>query len=789
MVNTKVLDPIISRVRTDISAVKGNGQFGWRRHEPITEQNLKEHLSGGTARGVCPIKEGETTTMLGLLDLDSHDGKTSWEEMTEVAKKVCAEFKNRSMNPVVWRSSGGRGIHIFILWSTPQDAYSVMEFLKEAINALGYKKGTAGVANNQIEVFPKQDSVDIGRCGSQFILPLAGQSVPLRSTDLELMDREYAVSMDWPVSPPVPVREKPVQPSYTGVGAADLDSLRTLLEYISPNMGYDSWFRVGVALHNETGGGEEGLALWDEWSQQGDTYPGYKELEYKWSTFHDVSRPATIGTLIYLARQNGYKEDTPRLNPNDYSGIARKIIDAEFRSGNGEVSLLRLQGVWFDYRDGCYQERDDEAIRAVVHKYLDSAKKVTAKGDVLPFYPNPAQISAVVGALETATIEEGLSPPIWLSDDKGDPHDYVAMKNGLLHISSRTLLPHTPEYFTLNVLPFDYEADGQPVEWLKFLDSIWEDDQESKETLQEMMGYLLTADNRYQKMFLLLGPKRSGKGTISRIVNELLGTSNVSGASLSNLTTNFGVAPLIGKLAAIIPDARIGGKANKHTIVEKLLMISGGDKVDVDRKNQKHWSGVLKARIVMMTNEIPQLGDSAGALASRFIVLKMYNSFYGIEDHDLKGRLLEEMPQIFSWALDGLERLRERGRFIQPLSAASDVEQLEELNSPLLDFVNSHCDLGPEHSSQKEVLYQKYLQWCREQGYSYPKTLAVFARDLKSAFPKITPGRPGTGDNRKNVFYGIRIKALSDNTSAPGVQILSLFNQTGQTSQGRQGYL
>ena len=65
-----------------------------------------------------------------------------------------------------------------------------------------------------------------------------------------------------------------------------------------------------------------------------------------------------------------------------------------------------------------------------------------------------------------------------------------------------------------------------------------------------------------------------------------------------------------------------------------------------------------------MTNELPRLEDQSGALASRFVVLTVRESFYGREDPDLLDRFVPELPAILNWALEGWDRLYQRGRFI-----------------------------------------------------------------------------------------------------------------------------
>jgi hypothetical protein len=79
--------------------------------------------------------------------------------------------------------------------------------------------------------------------------------------------------------------------------------LRLLLNQEDPDMTHDEWVKVGMALHYETGGSEEGLALWDEWSAKGSKYKSHEELEYKWQSFRDDHpNPVTLGSLLRRRR-------------------------------------------------------------------------------------------------------------------------------------------------------------------------------------------------------------------------------------------------------------------------------------------------------------------------------------------------------------------------------------------------------------------------------------------------------------------------------------------------------
>jgi putative DNA primase/helicase len=101
---------------------------------------------------------------------------------------------------------------------------------------------------------------------------------------------------------------------------------------------------------------------------------------------------------------------------------------------------------------------------------------------------------------------------------------------------------------------------------------------------------------------LLIGPTRSGKGTIARVSAALLGKGNVAGPTLASLGTNFGLSPLLGKPLAVVSDARLTG-GNVHQVVERLLSVSGEDLLTVDRKYREPWTGKLPSRFLILSNE------------------------------------------------------------------------------------------------------------------------------------------------------------------------------------------
>ena len=125
-----LLSPLVSRVRTDVHWKKKKGAPPFMSKQALNDAYLTQHMNDGIARGVCPIKAGESTTRVAVLDLDSHKGETRWTDMWQLAGDISTDTAEHGVHAVPFASSGGKGIHLYFIWDEPQDAYSVRMFFK-----------------------------------------------------------------------------------------------------------------------------------------------------------------------------------------------------------------------------------------------------------------------------------------------------------------------------------------------------------------------------------------------------------------------------------------------------------------------------------------------------------------------------------------------------------------------------------------------------------------------------------------------------------------------------------
>ena len=457
-------------------------------------------------------------------------------------------------------------------------------------------------------------------------------------------------------------------------------------------------------------------------------------------------------------RESGEEELAPVadliLAPGDPIPSAREFVSRHYMV-NGARTIHNVNDDLYAYNGSVYVPVPLAAIRSKAYAMLDRAKAFDENGKLKKFKPTKHKVNNLIDALRGLVHLDLDTIPAWIDPgDHPDPSELIAVSNGLVHVPSLSLLKPTPGYFNLNATTFDYDPNApRPKGWLNFLDSIWPNDREAIDTLQELFGLMLTLDTSHEKIFLVVGPKRSGKGTIATVLQALVGAANTCGPTLAGLTAHFGLEGLIGKQLAIVADARLSGRTDQAVIAERLLSISGQDALNVPRKYKADWHGRLGTRCVIMTNELPRLGDASGALASRFVMLTMVNSFYGKEDHGLKERLLGELPGIFNWSLAGLQRLRNRGRFVQPDSSADAILELEGLTSPVAAFVAERCLVDPRQSVLCGDLYDAWKDWCDVNGDEQPGTTATFGRDLRAVVPGLTTSNPTHTVNGRLRFY------------------------------------
>jgi putative DNA primase/helicase len=486
----------------------------------------------------------------------------------------------------------------------------------------------------------------------------------------------------------------------------------------------------------------------------------YERLLLKWkqmgfSRWHALD--LDVGKLEKKLSAPGGQVDGEPLEARAPLTTARRFRDEV------HPTLLWYQSEWLLHRGTHYEVVEPDSVKADIYAFIDRTGG---------FSPDAKSVGNVIDALKgIAHAERGAyAPPCWLEEDElGGDHpadEILACRNGLLHLPSGTLMESTPRFFTRNGLPYDYDpAAPEPKRWLRFLEEVWGHDREQVTLLQEVFGYLLVPDTSMQKFFLFLGPTRSGKGTITKVLTKLIGRRSIVSPTLAKFGERFGLEAALGKQLATVSDMRLGKRTDRQEIVGNILRIVGEDDVDVERKHVGGAvTGKLPIRIVISSNLLPPLPDVSGALVARLITLTMRRSFLGKEDLALDRQLEAELPGILNWAIEGWRRLKAQGHFTVTAESTTTAAKIADLASPLNAFLRECCDADPNSMEPRSKVWRRFESFVRANDLPPTYTSSnYFHRDLEvAAQHRITMSRPRIAGKQVPHWVGLRLRPVTN---------------------------
>ena len=425
------------------------------------------------------------------------------------------------------------------------------------------------------------------------------------------------------------------------------------------------------------------------------------------------------------------------LNPSEPLPSADKFVEAIY-SFHDIPTLIHYAGDYWQWIGNVYRAIETGEVKSRLLHFLEKAFVEYWNEDTPvyePFPIVPSKLKAIEEMLKMRIFQSANDAvPCWIggescemSSSVADPSLLIFGKHTILNLENMETLSPSPYWFNTAALDFDHDTNAECPLWLAFLDSIFEDDKESKQTLMEWMGLCLTPITKFQKALFLVGKRRSGKGTISRILQKIVGSHNSVSPSVPDFGHDFGLAPFIGKTLAVIADARFKGGFSPR-LTERVLNITGEDMVSINRKNKEYVHIRLMTKLMFMSNEVPNILDQSGALPSRFIFLKLPKSFLGREDIELENKLSRELPGILRLAVQHLQNLLDRGYFIQPETGIASAKRMAALSSPVGEFIHK---LRPYMT--KAEIWENWKKFCDAEGQKHYGSKNVLWNNLDAA--------------------------------------------------------
>jgi len=167
--------------------------------------------------------------------------------------------------------------------------------------------------------------------------------------------------------------------------------------------------------------------------------------------------------------------------------------------------LRHYRGQFYEWTGTHYSAIGHSDMRAEVYHFLTDLTRVRTETGLRKPNPNSRHVGQILDALANgnAHLASKIRAPAWLPGadpevlSKNRPEDILALRNGLLNLVTGELLPHRPEFFTMNAADYDFDPLAKALRWETFVTEILPNDIEAQNTLQELMGYTLTANKRW----------------------------------------------------------------------------------------------------------------------------------------------------------------------------------------------------------------------------------------------------------------------------------------------------
>ena len=290
----------------------------------------------------------------------------------------------------------------------------------------------------------------------------------------------------------------------------------------------------------------------------------------------------------------------------------------------------------------------------------------------------------------------------------------VPCRNGYVVLAHQqpVLTPAEPRFGLQYVLNCDYHPEATARRFERFLQEVLPDTA-VRGRVQEYIGYTLMSDTRFQMAQFWLGSGANGKGVLANLVQSLHGRAV---ATRLDELDGFKRAALLGA-SLIYCDEAPRGRFDE-SLAKSLI---AGELVSIDRKFLPQVDTRILGKWLVLGNHPPVITDPSEGFWRRWdfvpfactIPLEKRDPllFQTIRDAELSG--------VLNWALQGLQRLLERGRFDPVLPPAMRLKRQEvktEANPVMAWFEECDIAFGTGLETPKDAVYAHFRGWSERNG-------------------------------------------------------------------------
>lgn len=242
-----------------------------------------------------------------------------------------------------------------------------------------------------------------------------------------------------------------------------------------------------------------------------------------------------------------------------------------------------------------------------------------------------------------------------------------------------------------------------------------------RDLMQEIVGStLLGFFFKYEKVVLMYGPGRAGKGTLMKIIEALVPQNVRASVPPTKWTQEYYLATLSGKRLNVVGEIDEEGSIDGAV----LKTVSGRDSLTGRVPAGMPFEFTNIATHIFNSNYFPPTRDQSDAFFSRWVLINFKNSLLTHEediDMDLAEKIIaDELPAVAAWAIKGAQRLIGRKKLALPPEHFELMNKWRKRSNSVIEFIHDRdeCRLGTSdnHRVRRSEFYPAYAQWCRESG-------------------------------------------------------------------------
>lgn len=412
-------------------------------------------------------------------------------------------------------------------------------------------------------------------------------------------------------------------------------------------------------------------------------------------------------------------------------GNAERFAD-KFGDITRYCSKLGKEGVWLIW-DGKRWQIDEKLkinrmAKEIVPDIYADAQAAQYKADKERLFEWAIRTEAL--ATRNNMVKDA-RPSLAIAVDELDTHPWLLnVKNGTIDLRTGKLAPHSQGDYLTKTLQIDYDETATCPTWIEFINSSQWDKQEAIDYLQKAVGYSLTGDVREKCMFILHGPKDTGKSTFVEAMQMLLGEYAIK---IQTQTLMWRRERQQSNDIAILKGARFvhASEAEEHERLAEAQIkeLTGGDTVTCRFLHAEFFQFQPEFKLWLSTNHKPKVSSDKATWGRLKLIPFTYQLAEDQKDKSLKTKLRDELPGILKWAVDGCLRWQAEG-LAMPQTVTSATGKYQDEMDVIGLFILECCETGDGMEETSNALYTKYKQWAADAG-EYVESQRGFGLKLK----------------------------------------------------------